>query len=221
MTLVFSYPKMGNLRVFDLNKKIDIHKLRQDFSSLRNDKYVKEGFRKKHIVRYKYQHPNKYIKKPLEPLYQSSDTNPTHGGIIREYPEYNPKHQDEFIKMVNTFVELSSLKHDDDILIQAQRITCDVNTLGFPSVENWHRDSVTKIGILCIDRFNIDGGINEFRMNSNQDNIIQFNMYPGFFVVFDDDDIMHRVSEIASENKRYGGYRDVMLFSYPDCSIKK
>ena len=49
----------------------------------------------------------------------------------------------------------------ETILMQYQRITCNLDLAGEPSVEGWHRDGVTRIGILVTARDGIEGGSNQ------------------------------------------------------------
>jgi hypothetical protein len=203
---------MGNLRVYDVSKKVNIEKVKVDYPYLTQDPYVKEGFRKKHIVRFNYKQPNIFIYKKNEPLYQSSNINPTHGNLMRIYPDYIPPF------LVAFTIHIANIPDNQSILVQAQRITCEPDQKGLPSVEGWHRDGVTRIGILCVDRNNINGGVSEFRMNEAPANILEIQLLPGHFAVFDDDTIMHRVSPITPKDEKTQGYRDVMLFAFPDCS---
>jgi len=210
MAMIFSYPKFGNLKIYDVKNKTK--GVSEDFKNLTVDPYVKEGYRRKHISRFHFDGKS-YVEKENAALYQSSLINPTHGNIKRVYPSYKPSQQDDLLDVLRFFTEVTDMPPDQNILVQAQRITCERDKEGLPSVENWHRDGVTKIGILCVDRNNISGGINEFRQDED---VLSIMMMPGHFVVFQDADIMHRVTPITSDSY---GHRDVMLFAYPDCSI--
>lgn len=210
MSMILSYPKFGNLRIYDLNNKTK--GLSDDFKNLTVDPYVKEGYRRKHISRFRFDGKS-YIEKENAALFQSSLINPTHGNITRVYPSYIPSQKENLLDVLRFFTEATDMPPNQNILVQAQRITCERGKAGLPSVENWHRDGVTKIGILCVDRNNINGGTNEFRQGED---VLSIMMMPGQIAVFQDADIMHRVTPITSDSY---GYRDVMLFAYPDCSI--
>lgn len=220
MSRILSLPGFGNLKLYDVSHRIDMESIRKDFSKLTVDPYVKEGFRKKHIVRYRFHASQNYFEKlPNTPLFQSSNVNPTHGDIQREYPEYNPTQPTAFEQVLETFRELADVPDGANMLIQAQRITCAPGSEGLPSVEGWHRDGVTKIAILCVNRSNVRGGINQFRSNDDQANVIPIGMSCGQMVVFEDDNVQHRVTPIRCNSEKFDGYRDVMLFAYPDCTV--
>lgn len=214
--LVAHHPFVGNIRVYDITRKVNIHKLQPDFDKLSLDVYVKEGFRRKHIKRVLRRDENlEHL--PLQPLYQSIDTNPTHGNIDRVYPEYIPGDPEELGKLIKFFINKSPIPETARLLIQAQRITCHPHQEGHPAVEGWHRDGVTAIGVACINRQNIQGGVSEFRDKTGK--IIRIMLQPGNLVLFDDTTVVHRVTpiNILDTNKPYG-HRDVILLSYPDCS---
>jgi len=218
MALISSHSSFGNLKVYDLRSYVNVHNLKPDFNALKTDRYISEGYRKKHIVRLKYEN-KKYIKLPLQPLVQSSRVNPTHGDVHREYPEIVPTHEETYRRILNVFVKLGRVPEGGTILMQTQRVTCSDILTGQPSVEGWHRDGVESIGILCVDRHNIKGGFNEF-MNSQQ-NVLQKELMPGCLAVFDDRCVKHRVTPITPLDTTfdYTGYRDVLLLAYPAYEI--
>jgi hypothetical protein len=123
------------------------------------------------------------------------------------------------MKLVALFQQKANVPSGQNLLIQAQRITCDANNAGLPSVEGWHRDGVEKIGIVCMNRSNITGGINQFRANDKKEVVISVSLAVGTMVIFEDDQVEHRVTPIHTEDPVTPGYRDVMLFAYPDNSV--
>ncbi len=203
---------MNKINIINLKNKVNLQLIKNDFINLAIDPYVKEGFRQKHIARYKIIE-NQLYKSKNSPLYQSKEYNPVHGNINREYPEYFPC--DETLKLLKYFHKFCKIKNNEEILIQAQRIICNKNLIGKPSVENWHRDNVNYVGVFCVDRYNILGGISQFRDYKNKNIIYDFILEPGTFVIFDDINIEHRVTEITNENENMNGHRDVLLFGFP------
>lgn len=215
---IVTVPEMGNLRIYDVKRFVSLRRVQQEFRNLTQDKYVEEGYRRKHIVRYTFHSPLKFVKKPQQPLYQSQFINPTHGDIEREYPEFQPRYMGDFYRILHMFKHFANLTDGEHILVQAQRITCSPGAEGLPSVEGWHRDGVDGIGILCVSRSNIIGGVNEFRSNKSPRVTMSYILQPGQFAIFDDESVMHRVSPIDCADGENPGYRDVMLFGFPDCS---
>lgn len=218
MSLITHKTSHGNLKLIDLRRDVNISRLRPDFNRLSVDPYVKEGYRRKHILRIK-RTEHGYQKMPLAPLYQSVDVNPTHGNIHRQYKEYIPVDPSTLKLVVDQFIKHGNVPVNSVILLQAQRITCSVYGDGLPSVENWHRDGVNRIGIVCIDRYKVKGGINEFRLNTDYADMVHLELLPGQMVVFDDDMVQHRVTPIsflpdADENDLDIGHRDVLLMAF-------
>lgn len=207
--IISKYPRFG-MYVGDVRKLINIPSLKKDFENLGTDKYVKEGYRKKHIVRYKHT-ADGFVKEQHRPLFQSGYVNPTHGDIHREYPEYVSEHTNT---LLTVFTNMAKVPIDNIILLQAQRIICTKDLIGLPSVENWHRDGVEKVGIICVDRCNIEGGVNQFRSMQDPTDILSETLFPGFMVVFDDHKLYHRVTPIKPKDQTQIGYRDVLLMSY-------
>eukprot|EP00835_Amoeboradix_gromovi_P003941 NODE_281_length_11904_cov_0.253452.p4 type:complete len:204 gc:universal NODE_281_length_11904_cov_0.253452:10980-10369(-) len=197
-----------NLRV--LNLKVNLKGLQNDFLKLKQDPYIKEGYRWKHIVRFRLTNDG-LVKAPHGPLFQSSKFNPTHGNLTREYPEYSPNK--EAMKVIKEFVQSSGAKVGDEILVQAQRVTCSKDLVGLPSVEDWHRDGVKAIGLFSVSRGNIKGGVSEFRDKSKKVFFSQV-LEPGKLAIFADEEMEHRVTPITVE-KPGEGYRDVMLLAHP------
>lgn len=221
MHLLFKmhFPKFANMRLYDAKAKgINLQKIQPDFYKLAQDPYVPEGFRRKHIIRVQHTGPKgaQFTLAPNAPLFQSSVINPTHGNISRVYPEYDPQYPDEFMKLVAMFCEKAEVPAGETMLIQAQRITCSLEKgAGLPSVEGWHRDGVTKIGIMCVDRQGIKGGVNQFRANDKKEIVLSVALNVGTMVIFEDDKVEHRVTPIEVADNATNGFRDVMLFAYP------
>ena len=209
--LVYSNLRFGNLRVYDL-EKTRVLSLKPEFERLTLDPYVPEGFRRKHIVRY-----SRLMEVDDDNLlYQSNRINPTHGDVARKYARFCPRDVAPLREALKYFISAINVPEDEEILIQAQRVTCTPTTEGLPSVENWHRDGVTRVGIICVSRDNISGGINEFKCPEND--ILKKHLEPGQMAIFDDPDILHRVTPIRSADGIRGGHRDVLLFGFPSRS---
>ncbi|PNH10540.1 hypothetical protein TSOC_002728 [Tetrabaena socialis] len=152
---------MTNIRICQW--KDGMHRVRKDFRDLTQDPYVAEGFRRKHIVRYRVLKKSdgcpsrtELLELPQQPLFQGKRFNPVHGGIHRAYPLFTPNLHSMMI--IKEFVKQTRVQEGACILVQAQRITCTSSQEGQPSVENWHQDDVDEVGILCVTRKNIVGG---------------------------------------------------------------
>lgn len=174
----------GNLRVYDITRKLNINKLKPDFDRLTLDVCVKEELRKKNI---------KHM--PLN------------------IDRVHPGDPEEMGKLIQFFISKAPIRESARLHIQAQRITCHPYQEGHPAVKGWHRDGVTAIGVACINRHNIEGGVSEFRDKTG--NVTRVLLQPGNIIIFDDTTVMHRVTpiHILDKNKPHG-HRDVILMSY-------
>jgi hypothetical protein len=204
----------SHLKIVDLTQYVSLPKIRRDFSQLTIDPYIREKYRRKHIVRYNIDDERNLIKAPHGPLFQSAAFNPVHGNIMREYPEYHPC--EGVLSVIRHFVYSTNVQPDEEILVQAQRITCSLDQEGLPSVENWHQDGVKEIGIFCVSRDNIVGGVSEFRQHGSKMTALSEVLEEGSLAIFTDSPLEHRVTPIQVFDTSIGvGFRDVLLLSYP------
>ena len=176
----------NKIRFIDLNNSIKTSDVKNDFKNLTIDPYISAGYRRKHISRYILDTKRNLVKTDHGPLYQSSKYNPVHGDIKREYPEYKPCH--EALKVIETFVDNTDIQPGEEILVQAQRVTCSYFEEGLPSVENWHQDGTKEIGILCVSRQNIRGGTSQFRDFDTKKYVYNDVLKEGQMVIFQDAD---------------------------------
>lgn len=213
----------GNIRFMKLSpyKLHDLGIIQKDFRKLQNDPYVKEGYRKKHIIRYEVCSKDPIILRPLPqtPLFQRKKFNPVHGDISRSYPMYQPCQPT--MNVISEFIRNTAVKEGARLLVQAQRVTCQLGSPGLPTVEDWHQDDVTEQGVFCVNRHMIKGGVNEFQnvLDLPNSSFLKRALHPGEMVIFEDASIKHRVTPIhcVEECTPEGGYRDVILLSHGGC----
>ena len=211
MALWKSVKQLGDLRIYDMRSTINLSRVRPEFFKLEADPYLKDGYRHKRILWMKHEKQENFSIQKKNVLYQSKMHNPTHGGIQRIYPTIDTwRHDPKIIqRIMAVFANTVSVPVGAELLMQFQRIT----TPGKPSVENWHRDGVNKLGVLCVARENVVGGMSEFK---NDTSFFRCELPPGYLLVCNDSEVLHRVTDIESKHEDYPGYRDVILLaSYP------
>lgn len=211
----------GNIRRYDIGSRLTLPMVRQNFEALEVDPYVKEGFRRKHLIRFIVEKKDtssvQLLPIPQEPLFQRKQYNPVHGELHREYPIFHPTL--DTMRVIACFVQNSSVCVGQRILVQAQRITCTPGTIGLPSVEDWHQDDVNEIGIMCVTRYNLKGGENQFKEVRNDHIILKRTLEEGEMLIFEDANIKHRVTPIhIADNSLECGFRDVLLMSHGGCT---
>lgn len=208
--------RIGKIRMYDAGPDAPLRRIRDNFAHLTIDPYVREGFRRKHIARLEVVDREPHVRLrmlPNEPLLQSHEFNPVHGGVRRSYPALIPVR--ETAQVVNAFVRCCDLRPGDVVLAQAQRITCEPGAPGLPSVEDWHQDGVAEIGVFCVARYNIKGGRSQFRDAATHATVLDAILPEGRMVIFDDIPVQHRVTPIDVKDPETGtGYRDVLLLSH-------
>lgn len=191
---------------------VEQKKTKSFWDAIPKDPYVKEGFRYKTINRYKKSN-GRFVVCPHRPLYQSKIFNPTHGDIHRDYEQM--KNEPYSIKLLTLrFMELCCIDEETEVLVQAQRIKTDAKgMLGHPSVEGFHQDGVSYVGVMCIDRKNIMGGVTQISKTKSDEAVIFSGiLLPGQIVILDDKNVYHYTSPISVINEEEEGYRDVLLF---------
>lgn len=215
--MLFSKIDPGNIRRYDMTRKVALPILRLNFENLSIDPYIEEGFRRKHITRYLVESklPFQLRMLPQESLFQRKQFNPTHGDLHRFYPRLYPNQ--DTMRVIEEFVIQTAVKEGERILVQAQRVTCSPDMDGLPSVEDWHQDDVTEIGILCVTRHNIKGGENQFKLSqeNTKDIFCKRMLEEGELLIFDDAPVQHRVTPIQiADSSLKIGFRDVLLLSH-------
>jgi hypothetical protein len=214
MTLVFYRRDMGRLAVYDMNRHIDIKRLQPEFSFLVKDPYAKSSHRRIHTAEYKYDYNLNTVTGPILPnkhvVVETNDKREE-----RKYPLLRTSDNNEMKYLLSVFLEAAGATRDQTLFIQAQRTSCFPGTCGEPCVEKWHQDMCTKLGILCMDRHNIVGGINEFKkLNDDGDegaDVAQFKLEPGHLIVCNDKEVRHRLTPIMSKDCKRAGHRDLLI----------
>lgn len=198
------------LRSWNIGKRLAIQPdIRNDFAQLAKDMYVHEGFRRKQVVRFVKNEMGVLTKMPHGPVLQSKELNPIHGGVVRVYKEFQPSSSS--MKVIETFFDFAGVNKNDEVLVQAQRIEAP----GLPTVEGWHRDGASLIGIYVVARQNIVGGISEFRAVGKIGPFFSEVIPTGTLVIFDDDKVEHRVTPIACNDENEQGVRDILIMTVP------
>ncbi len=204
----------------DLSSEINVDYIADIFSGLRQDPYVKEGFRYKAISRYRV-NDNLVLRTEHGPLFQSSEHNPTHGDIIRDYPEFD--YQDEISEEINhivrTFAQQCGISKDEEILFQAQRITASKKLTGLPAIEGWHQDGTTYIGMMCINRHNVSGGVSQLAFEKGKNVVLNHELQPGELLILDDRTYWHYATPIQPIDEMKAAYRDILILCTPSCRM--
>ena len=195
---------------------IDLKQITHFFNNLIGDQYLKSNYRSRRLSRFKVLN-NKIVQLPHNYLFQSSDYNPILGDVIREYPELENEliqHQD-FTKIILEFYEFCKLcSLFNEIAVHQIRTITSGSNIGKPAPEGVHQDGVDLVGIFCVNRDNIAGGLTKLSLSKNGDPVLEKILNPGEFLVFTDRQFWHYTSAITAISGGIG-VRDVFVLTCP------
>jgi len=181
------------------------------------DPYVPEGFRCKSLGRLRL-HGTEPVAGPREPLYQSREFNPVHGSIARHYQPLPAEFAAGLADALRLFQTVTRLAHDEEVLVQAQRVTTSTGGVGHPAVEGFHQDDMDYVGALLVSRRGLAGGKTLLAADSSgSDLVFAGELEPGQLLVLDDRRLWHYTSPVRDVAGPGLGHYDVILFGWPSC----
>ena len=195
---------------------IDLNRLIYFFDNLSSDSYLKEKYRFRRLSRFQIV-DDKILKLPHNYLFQSKDYNPILGDVIREYPEIEDGliQLKGFQKIIWEFYEYCKLcSIHNEIAVHQIRTTTSAQQIGQPAPEGIHRDGVDLVGIFCVNRNHIEGGITSLYKSKNESPVLSKILNPGEFLIFNDNHFFHYTSAITAMNSQKG-IRDVFVLTCP------
>ncbi|MEM9904393.1 MAG: 2OG-Fe dioxygenase family protein [Cyanobacteria bacterium P01_D01_bin.44] len=198
--------------VSDLNLKT----IQPFFEGLPPDPYLEGTYRFRRFSRFKIIN-DKLLPLPHAFFYQSKTYNQLLGNVRRDYEELDiPLVESEpFKQAVLTFFDFCQLCSPfREIGIHQIRITTGATQLGNPAPEGIHQDGVDLVGILCINRHQVDGAITQLSLAKGTAPIFSKVLNPGELLVFNDHQFFHYTTPISPAG--VNGYRDVFVFTCPD-----
>lgn len=146
---------------------------------------------------------------------QSKQYNPTkNGGIIRKYKPLNVCDDLCFHKIVTYFVtyvkNISGLECNKCMVHQ---IRVEVNNDSItPVPEGIHQDGYNYVGIMCVSRNNIQGGVNKI-YTLNEEEIYNKVLEEGEMIIMNDRKVKHYVSNITRKDSGKKAYRDILVIT--------
>ena len=155
-------------------------------------------------------------------FYQSNDYNNFNGNTLRKYNNIskNILSDKNFKSMINIFkvnVEKEFKEKIKFIHIHQIRVTVD-DTNNIVTPEGIHKDGYNIIGICCINRNNIEGGVNNV-YDKDKKLIYSKILNEGEILIVNDNNLYHDVSCLKSNNSKINdtkinsGYRDMFILT--------
>lgn len=203
--------------LIDAGGWLELTQLASLYREIPADPYVPEGFRYKSLARIRMR-GTKPIAGPHEPLYQSLEFNPVHGGMERHYRPLSAAFVAALADPLRLFQAITRLREDEEVLVQAQRVTTGAGGVGHPAVEGFHQDDVDYVGILLVSREGLAGGKTLIAADADGSNLVfAGELQPGQLLVLDDRRVWHYTSPVRDLAEPGPGHRDVILFGWPSC----
>ena len=195
---------------------INLDRLTNLFDNLPSDPYLKAKYRFRALSRFRVI-DDKLVKLPHDLFFQSEKYNPLLGNVIREYPEIEDEliQLEDFQTIVGEFYEFCKLcSSHKDIAVHQIRTLASAEQIAQPAPEGIHRDGVDLLGIFCVNRDQIEGGITSLYKAKNESPIVSKILNPGEFLVFNDNQFFHYTSAITAKDSQ-SGIRDVFVLTCP------
>lgn len=195
---------------------IELEKLIPFFEELPADPYLQENYRFRRLSRFQLV-DNRLIKLPHSPLFQSQEYNPLLGDLVREYPELKEGliELEEFQKIVREFGDFCQINStSNEIGVHQIRTTASLTQAGLPAPEGIHRDGVDVVGIFCVNREGIEGGITFLYPSPEENPTFSKILNGGEFLLFNDRQFFHFTNPIQALSPQ-GGVRDVFVLTCP------
>lgn len=150
------------------------------------------------------------------PFYQSNDYNNYNGNITREYDNIDTKilTDSTFKNIIKNFTDHCNFYLDRPIkYIQIHQIRVYANNNSIDLVpEGIHKDGFNIIGMICIERNNIEGGISNI-YNNNKEIVLTRQLDLGELLILNDNLMYHDVSNIILNDVSKIGYRDIFVLT--------
>lgn len=195
---------------------IKLDQITNFFNNLSGDSYLRQQYRFRRLSRFQIVE-DEIIKLPHDYLFQSKQYNPILGDVIREYPELENEliQLEDFQKIIREFYQFCQLcSTHNEIAVHQIRTTASPEYIGEPAPEGIHRDGVDLVGIFCVNRERIEGGITSLYRSKNGSPILAKILNPGEFLIFNDNQFFHYTSAITAIAAR-SGVRDVFVLTCP------
>lgn len=192
--------------------EINLQLLQELFEGLPLDSYTLRGYRLRRHSTFENTEGG-FVILPQQPFLQSSLYNHLLGGVDRIYEPLETRllGSKVFHELLKNF-EASTNRPLSKIGVHQIRTLCEGSIPGLPTPEGLHRDGFDVIGIYCVARKNIEGGLTSLYQNEHSLPILRWQLQPGELLVIDDRRLLHYTSPLLAANCHMG-WRDVFVLT--------
>jgi hypothetical protein len=150
-------------------------------------------------------------------LFQTKAYNSLAGDVVRKFADIDPEliALDDFQKICLEFFDFCQVCtpfHEIDV--HQIRIVAMPQAVGHPAPEGIHQDGVDLVGIFCVTRQNIEGGLTSLYRSKEEAPIFTKILNPGELLVFNDKQFFHFTSMLQALAAA-PGIRDVFVLTCP------
>ena len=195
---------------------VHLEKLEARFENLPVDPYLDGGYRFRRLSRFQIL-DNQLIRLPHRRLFQTKNYNPLLGGVEREFAEmeFELTELEDFQKICLEFFDFCRLctPHTEIDVHQIRTIALP-QVIGHPAPEGIHQDGVDLVGIFCVTRKNIEGGLTSLYRSKDTAPIFTKILNPGELLIFSDKQFFHFTSMVNATGTE-PGIRDVFVLTCP------
>lgn len=157
---------------------------------------------------------------PHQPYAQPLSINPLNGNVQRHFDPLEPAFVDSPVlhnllrNMARIYAAADGYVSNWRIRLHPYRIKCSGTMPGKPTPEGLHRDGVTYIAALMIDRCNVEGGTTRLTRNDGRTLASVTLTEPLDLLMSDDARTMHEVSPIRPLDSYRPAHRDVLVIAF-------
>lgn len=186
------------------------------FEQLPVDPYLDSSFRSRRFSRFTIiDHQIQTL--PHRPFFQSKAYNPLLGNVVRDYPELDPNlvQLPSFQSLLHEFWDFCQVcTLEPSIGVHQIRINVSTQQFADPAPEGIHQDGVNLVGIFCVNRHHVRGGITHLYRLPTAPPILNKVLNPGELLIFNDQTFFHFTTPIFPDT-RSPGWRDVFILTAP------
>ena len=191
------------------------YKLKSSFDNLDKDNYYKNRRNRAYSLLKVDNIDNIKIVGDLK-FYQSSNYNMYNGDLLRYYKniDYKLITDNNFKNIISKFVNHVNLKSINPCMyihIHQIRVYVDDNVSNILP-EGIHQDGFNMVGIVCVKRENIVGGINNI-YNDKKEFVYSKQLEEGELLIINDKNMYHDVTSIERNKNFKDGYRDIFVLT--------